>query len=208
MLEHMIGEAKKDNNFTPLIRKIGHVFSDPESINQSFLVPHTDKEHNLIHGKVFYSLDIASVRAAYNMILGLDRDDVNNSLISANGRLASQLKHMTHRITSPEELRQYIILYENPQLIDPETHREILGPLLVSTSTLPTQYQTTLQDWFSGYEAEPFRKLVGLVQQFITLYILTANPVLNRETFIIAATKVLALLRIIILLNTSACFVE
>lgn len=195
MLQHMIEEAKKDNNFTPLIRKIGAVFSDADSMNQSFLRPPSDKEHHLVHGKVFYSLDIAAVRAAYNIIVGLDRDDVNNALIGAGGRLATQLKHIAHGISRPEELRQFIILYENPQLIDPETHRDILGPLLSSTAALPAKYLTVLQDWFSGYDAEQFRKLVGLVQQFITLYILMANPILlNREPFIVAATKVLAML--------------
>jgi hypothetical protein len=198
----MLEEAKATNNYTPLIRKIGHVFSDPESIKHSFLrPPATEKgEAEFQHGKLFYSLDIEAVRAAYRLILDLDRTDMNNALISANGRLASQLKHVAHTINKPEDLRQFIILFENPQLVDPETHKEILGPLISSTSTLPSPQIATLKEWFSGYDAEQFRKLVGLVQQFIALHILTQNPiVLNRESAITTATKVLDILRILLI---------
>lgn len=193
----MLDEAKANNNFTPLIRKIGHVFSDPECMKSSFLrsASPLEGEGELKTGKVFYSLDIASVRAAFKLIVDLDNNDVNNVLMGANGRLASHLKHASHNINKPEDLRPYIILFENPQLVDPETHKGILGPLLSSTATLPSSQLSTLKEWFSGYDSDAFRKLVGLVQQFITLQILTQNPIsLNRETALVNATKVLDLL--------------
>lgn len=197
LLQTLLDEAKASNNFTPLIRKIGYVFSDPECMKLSFLrsTAPLEGEGEIKTGKVFYSLDIASVRAAYQLIVDLDNVGVNNVLISANGRLAAQLKHASHTTSKPEDLRPYIILFENPQLVDPETHKEILGPLLSSTATLPSTQLAILKEWFSGYDSDSFRKLVGLVQQFITLHILTQNPIsLNRETSLVNATKVLELL--------------
>jgi hypothetical protein len=134
----MIEEAKVSNNFTPLIRKIGSVFSNPDAIKNCFLSTPLEGDSIVIPGQIFYNLDIAAVRAAYKLILDLDKTDVNNALISANGRLASQLKHVAHTINKPEDLRQLIILLENPQLVDPETHREILGPVLACIVTLPS----------------------------------------------------------------------
>ncbi len=193
----MIEDAKKDNSFTPLIRKIGQIFSDSDSLKRSFLRTEDTKEH-LAQGETFYSLDVTAVRTAYNLILDLKREEINNILIAANGRLVAQLKLEARRFNNPEDLRQFVILYENPLLNDPGTHKEILGPLLAATVNLPASSQMKLQNWFSGYTSEQFRRLVGLIQQFITLYILTANPiVINRETQITSATKVLGLLRIL-----------
>eukprot|EP00026_Physarum_polycephalum_P001014 Phypoly_transcript_01015.p1 GENE.Phypoly_transcript_01015~~Phypoly_transcript_01015.p1 ORF type:complete len:708 (+),score=135.75 Phypoly_transcript_01015:84-2207(+) len=195
LLQSMIAEAKENKNYTPLIRKIGSVFSNPDVLKNCFLCTSLEGDVTVKPGQIFYDLDIGAVREAYKLILDLDETDVNNALISANGRLASQLKHIAHTINKPEDLRQLIILLENPQLVDPETHREILGPLLACIATLPSAQTNTLTQWFSGYNADQFRKLVGLVQQFITLHILMQNPsVLNREPAIIVATKVLNLL--------------
>jgi hypothetical protein len=205
----MIEEGKASDNYTPLIRKIGSVFSNPDTLKNCFLCTSLEGNSVVKPGQIFYNLDITAVRAAYKLILDLDKTDVNNALISANGRLASQLKHIAHTINKPEDLRQLIILLENPQLVDPETHKEILGPLLACIATLPSAQTTTLTQWFSGYDADQFRKLVGLVQQFITLHILMQGPnILNREPAIIVATKVLGLLRILLLFQIVTLFLN
>ena len=195
----MIEEAKASNNFTPLIRKIGLVFGNPDSLKNCFLCTSAEGGDTIVTpGQIFYNLDIAAVRIAYKLILDLGRTDVNNALIGANGRLASHLKHASHTINKTADLRPIILLLENPQFVDPETHKEILGPLLACIATLPSAQTTIITNWFSGYDAVQFRKLVGLVQQYMTLHILMHNPhILNREPAIIVATKVLGLLCIL-----------
>lgn len=145
---------------------------------------------------MFLSLDVPAVREAYRLILDLENEGVRNSLLNAEERLCAHLKRIAHLPTNPQgTLRMLVILYENPLLVDPDTHKNILGPLLVNTTLLPQSSVDLLKGWFAQFSSDDFRRRVGLVQQFITLHILMANPIsLNREPFIVGATKVLALL--------------
>jgi hypothetical protein len=120
---------------------------------------------------------------------------VNNALINANERVCAQLRHSSHTLRTPENLRQIFILLENPLLVHPETHKGVLGPLLVTTTSLPVSSAVVLTEWIDRMDSEQFRRLLGIVQQFITLYILMVVPIsLNGDQFLVAATKLLAVL--------------
>ncbi len=64
-------------------------------------------------------------------------------------------------------------MLENRTFIESDAHEEVLPKLYQALSRLQPSSLIHLSDWFGGYEAEALSELVSVVQQFITLRILT-----------------------------------
>eukprot|EP01112_Ceratiomyxa_fruticulosa_P021097 TRINITY_DN7344_c0_g3_i1.p1 TRINITY_DN7344_c0_g3~~TRINITY_DN7344_c0_g3_i1.p1 ORF type:complete len:862 (-),score=233.51 TRINITY_DN7344_c0_g3_i1:347-2932(-) len=225
-LKGLIHEALDSGNYTPLVRKIGEYFSQPDLLNSSFLLPNysrssttttttapsssIDTSQQKSHAQEtssssssskdkplsFYGLDVSAVREVYALLNAIDQENVKNALMNATAILAATSRRV-HNFSTPESLRYFIIVLENPLLCDPDYYKNVLTPILQSFAFIPPSSLDIISNWMKdSYTKDEFRSLLGLVQQYITLSILTpANPpVLNREPGVIAATKFLSLL--------------
>eukprot|EP01113_Clastostelium_recurvatum_P027568 TRINITY_DN3328_c0_g1_i4.p1 TRINITY_DN3328_c0_g1~~TRINITY_DN3328_c0_g1_i4.p1 ORF type:complete len:788 (-),score=217.69 TRINITY_DN3328_c0_g1_i4:51-2093(-) len=206
-IQSMVQEASSSGDYTPLIRKIGRVFSTPDYLNASFLIPaHKTSDDpevlpTLMDDKFapgqFYGLDLASVRQAYQLLLDTGREGVTNSLTNATIALASAIRATPVTSDDPEALRFYLVVLSNPLLQDPDLYKGILSPMLQSFSSLKKRRRRIFQHWMAqgGYSAEELKSLLGLVQQFMTLTMMLSedvNP--NRDSSLISATKFIGFL--------------
>jgi len=187
---NMAQEALQTQNFTPLIRKIGIVFSTSESLNASFL-KQDDQQDDAAFG-----LDIQAIRDIYKMVTEKLPPNVGNALVGANERLLPNLKRMLSQLTTPQSLRQFIIMLENPLLDDHNNHKTVLLPLAVCMVNLPEKSLELLKRWFGTFTKPQFQSLLARFQQYISLKIMLPPmvPSVNSDDGIIAVTRLLKIL--------------
>jgi len=200
----MVEEAQSTNQYTPIVRKIGLVFSQSECLNASFLkrkqssdidnnnnnMMQTSQEESLL-SDVSLEVNIEDVRHFYGKVLLLPA--VVNSLSFACERLSTSLRITAPLCNSPIFLRQFLILLENPLLSEESNHKPLLFPLCASITLLPKQYQEILISYLEKIGTERFSSLLDILQEALSLRSVSNNLSVNRDDVIIAITKVLHL---------------
>eukprot|EP01124_Arcella_intermedia_P028913 TRINITY_DN5997_c0_g1_i2.p1 TRINITY_DN5997_c0_g1~~TRINITY_DN5997_c0_g1_i2.p1 ORF type:complete len:745 (-),score=142.97 TRINITY_DN5997_c0_g1_i2:829-3012(-) len=194
-------ECSQSKNFTPMIRLIGNVFGNSESLSISFL---KNPKQIKVDGKDC-GLDLESVRKFYTMISEMPTE-VQDVLLSSTERIIVELKYAsgTNPLTlsagnSPKtfvnkgSLRKYIILMENPKLLDEKYSEKVTGQLLNRIVNLPTPCQDFICDnYLSLLEERTFKDFLHILQNFIAIRILSnPNMILNNDLPIVDATKIL-----------------
>jgi len=189
ILDNLIQTAKLTNNYIPLIRKIGLVFSDSESMNLSFLKSVVDIRTSSL------GLDIDQVQESFLQLESIKENSVQNAWINATERLVVSIRRFAEKTTNPQGIRQYFILLESPFIKETNYFKTILGPLCIAIVQLPISSQGLLIKFWKEISGEQLLKLVHLLQEFITTRILepTFLNAINKDEFIIAATRVLGL---------------
>lgn len=128
-------------------------------------------------------VDIEGVAAAYKALLSSDNEDggVFNSIMNAVEALCCNLQYSTPRMDSgggkcqgqdPQELVQYLVILEHPELNDPRLMTLLKG-ILLAIDKLPEDSQRLISEWF-GQSAGivRFKRYVDTLQQYITLRML------------------------------------
>ena len=208
-LEQLIESCKNEcSDFKPLIRMLGKVFSSPELLNNSFLYKgeiRPDSPESVI------PIDHEEVIQSYNMLLRLEQDRVENSAIEnsaiensiINGinalgnSIEIQLK-ATNKPLVKHDLNQFAIVLLNPNLHSPGYLESALPNILRAMTMLPIDLQYTLVQYWSKYSSDDLRKILGVLQQMVTLRILdgphtkTALPV-NDDNHITNSVKCIKL---------------
>eukprot|EP00761_Pharyngomonas_kirbyi_P013978 gb/GECH01014008.1/.p1 GENE.gb/GECH01014008.1/~~gb/GECH01014008.1/.p1 ORF type:complete len:721 (+),score=180.72 gb/GECH01014008.1/:1-2163(+) len=157
--------AKEDNDETKLKEAISKVFSNPESLNSSFL---KIGALDAVMDPESSGLDIGSVRRVFRSLKDLDSDSVLGTLSTALQKAAEQLGQNAKEYKRPESLRVFVILFENPWFMEPEQHN-ILANIFSAIKGLPETSKSTLVLWWSNSKAEHMQHMVSLVHQFITV---------------------------------------
>eukprot|EP01117_Protostelium_nocturnum_P015739 TRINITY_DN6123_c0_g1_i1.p1 TRINITY_DN6123_c0_g1~~TRINITY_DN6123_c0_g1_i1.p1 ORF type:complete len:719 (-),score=103.52 TRINITY_DN6123_c0_g1_i1:50-2206(-) len=195
-LENAVEEAKSKGDYTPIVRKIGSVFGNPDAIANSFISPDPNMELNL-------NLDLEGLNKAYSLIESLP-ENVRNSFSYALERLAAELKAFAPRM-KPIDVRTFLVLFQCPLLR--ENHTRVFGPLCAAIGNLPGNCQEVLEGYWGGFDKSLFQDLLNLFQGFITHKVgseVYANSA-NFDFEISGATKAL---KILFDINTTKRFVS
>src|SRR5690606_27617243 len=94
-------------------------------------------------------------------------------------------------------LRQFVILFEYPNISDPTEFQRRFGPLLIATSSLPSNYLTYFKDqYLSKLSDKRFKEIHLDLQNFIALYLITTDDDfdINSDKYIIAVTKIIGII--------------
>eukprot|EP00042_Codosiga_hollandica_P052106 m.655503 g.655503 ORF g.655503 m.655503 type:complete len:577 (+) comp58421_c0_seq4:708-2438(+) len=78
-------------------------------------------------------------------------------------------------ISVQEDLNSFIIIFECPLLREEGSFESILVPLFTVLESLSDDDKAILAPWWSAFDADHFRELIGKAQQFITLRILLGS---------------------------------
>lgn len=188
----LVAQAKETQSFTPLIRTLGLIFSEPEFLNASFL---RTGDFQTVATRESSGVDENAVAEFYAEVELLPLE-VKNALATAFARLVTSLKVDAPCLTRAESLRQILIVLQSPMLLDLGYHKTILGPLLRAISMIPEHSKSALVGWWSQMSPERMRNFLGIVQQYITLRILAPPHMfsLHNDDFISSAVRVLHLL--------------
>lgn len=69
---------------------------------------------------------------------------------------------------SPSLIKQFIILMENPDHIEPPFY-DVTGALLVAVKKLPDKAKDLVRDWLLTTDSQRFHRLLGAVQQYVSI---------------------------------------
>jgi len=186
--------SKLDNISTPdyseLSTLIYSVFSSPEALNKSFLLPAVEGQSDHIN------VDIASVRRTYKHLYDLEVERIQNAFSHAIRNYCNNLEQMCKQGTSPllKSLNHCVIVFENPLLHSPEYVELVFPKFLQALSYLPVDSELELVKWYSGYPSEELLEFVHNLHQVITVTIVLSENINRKKPVhsfppIVAATK-------------------
>lgn len=188
--------SKEDNNSTPdyseLSTLIYSVFSSPEALNKSFLLPSNEEQPDSIN------VDVASVRRTYKYVYDLEVERIQNTFLHAIQNYCNNLEQLCKQGTSPllKSLNHCVIVLENPLLHSPEYVEQAFPKFLQALSFLPINSEIELVKWYANYPPEDLLEFIQNLHQVITVTIvLSENGSRKRPLHsfpaIVAATKAL-----------------
>lgn len=80
----------------------------------------------------------------------------------------------------PSVLKQFLVLLENPDHIEPPFY-DVTEVLLLAVKKLPDKAKDMLRDWLVRCDPERFQRWLGMIQQYVTVRCVTcaskARPV-------------------------------
>ena len=195
MLQELIETCKNFENFDTLVRLLGETFSSSESLNHSFL---RLREELTTDDNI--QVNVEEIQECYKLLFGVGDQCVENALVNAFTTLGSVIEDAlrTKRDKKGNEyLNQLIIFFLNPNLQGPEYTTSALPAVLKATSYLPAHLQITLIKMLSLIGAENLKYIVDVLNQFITLEILTKNSssgyLFHDDLNIVATVKLMKL---------------
>lgn len=135
-------------------------FSSIAVLNASFRPSaQSPRPSPLSHG---LSIDLETVRAAYDELLATKCDAVHNSLARATLQMAESLAECP--FDDPENLTVFLIVLENPLLLQPQLHHVALERVVNGILALPSQYRITLFTWLRSYPSHFFCRVLNVLQ--------------------------------------------
>ncbi|XP_042898021.1 ubiquitin-protein ligase E3A [Parasteatoda tepidariorum] len=201
-LLEIIEKCQTDNNFSLLIRTLGHVFSKEESLKLSFKRDLTkeniskediramevdedkDKdsssedacmeETDVKPGVV--TVDISSVRRAFSALFKIPEYPFQRALINAliilSENLEFDLKYGQKQNIDPSLLNIFVIVMEIPMMQCPEYLEKALPAFCKAASYLPVRSQAVLARTWSTYQPDRLREMLNVLHQFISLKVI------------------------------------
>ena len=180
------------NNFDPLVRSLGECFSSSESLNQSLLI--TEEQSNTSDG---IQVNVEETEEFYRLLFELENPSVENALTNAFTSLGSSVEidlRTKGNNEGDDYLNQFIIFFLNPNLQGPEYFTFALPAVIRAASHIPMPLQITLIKIWSSIGSDRLKHVVDVLNQFITLRILTNNSdVFHEDVDIVAAVKCMRL---------------
>ena len=174
----MNGSGQED--YKELTNTIWLVFSSPDSLNQSFLLPEDCRPEICTEAGI--TVDVKAVRSTYDALFNLQVDAVKNTMINAMDMYCSTLKR-TSSILVKEPLNHIVVLFENPLLHSPE-FISTFPKFLQSFTSLSPGRKEALVRWYSHYPVEEIKNFVSSLQQLITLQLLFSDDSEHQRMYI------------------------
>ena len=178
-VNEMIKRAKsvEPNDWKEITSMIWLVFSDPEALNKSFLLPagsegvSVTKTGDEKNGRI--TVDIAELRRTYNVLHSLEIPAIVNAFENAMSMYCSTLARHK-KFCQIEPLNHIVVLLENPQLHSPE-FMMASGKLLALVTSLHILQKEMLVRFYSTYSSEHLRVIVSNFHQLITMQLLFSD---------------------------------
>jgi len=187
-------ESSGHRDYKELTNNIWLVFSNPDSLNKSFLLPEGEVEH-----AEAITVDVGAVRRTYVSLFSLELESVKNTMVNAMEVYCSQLqREKAYALKQP--LNHFVVLFENPLLHSPEFVK-VFPKFLQAVAKLPVQRKELLIHWYSNYSTEELRSILSSLQQLITLQLLFSDDsdhprayIPQSDPAIVSATKTMTIL--------------
>ncbi|XP_077863624.1 ubiquitin-protein ligase E3A-like [Saccoglossus kowalevskii] len=195
----LLKECKENDNYSPLVRVIGEVFSCTESLSTSFLK--TEKSEELeekldedkdidesaqkltveqdesVQNNV--TVDIEAVRRVYRAIFMQGSSRTENALLNALMYLSPtveiDLRYKKPLTLDPNYLNLFLIVMENPMLQSPEYLEVALPCFFKAMSLLSIPAQCRLAKVWSKYPIDNLKKKLEVLQQLITFKVISGQ---------------------------------
>ena len=188
--------SKVDDNSIPdyseLSTLIYSVFSSPEALNKSFLLPSVEEQ------SVSINVDVASIRRTYRYVYDLEVERIQNTFLHAIQNYCNNLEQLCKQGTSPllKSLNHCIIVLENPLLHSPEYVEQVFPKFLQALSHLPINSELELVKWYASYSPDDLLEFIQNLHQVITVTIVLSENGSRKKSVhynpaIEAATKAL-----------------
>ena len=107
-------ERSGRQDYKELTNTIWLVFSNPESLNRSFLLTKEEKKQTEACRESKISVDLGAVRRTYGSLFSLELDSVKNAMVNAMDMYCSQLQR-DKSFTRKQSLNHFVILLENTE---------------------------------------------------------------------------------------------
>ena len=178
-VKRMIEKARSvaPSDWREITSMIWLVFSDPDALNKSFLLPESQGVKVVENGagkrNERITVDVESVRRTYEALLGLEVPAINNALENAMAMYHSSLTR-NKQFCQVEPLNHLVILLENPQLHSPEFTTGS-GKLLAAVASLHVAQKEMLARFYATYPAPRLQEMVSNFQQLITMQLLFSD---------------------------------
>ena len=171
----LIEKAEKSGrqDYKELTNTLWLVFSNPESLNRSFLRKEEEEKRTEACRESQISVDVGAVRRTYGSLFSLELDSVKNALVNAMDMYCSQLKR-EKSFTLKQSLNHFVVLLENPLLHSPE-FMKAFPKLLQAITSLPVVRKELLIHWYSHYPTEELHGILSSLQQTVTLQLLFSD---------------------------------
>lgn len=171
LIERAQANGSGQEDYKELTNTIWLVFSSPDSLNQSFLLPEDSRPE--ICTETGITVDVKAVRRTYDALFGLQVDAIRNTMTNAMDMYCSTLKRMGSVLTK-ESLNHIVVLFENPLLHSPEFINTFPKFLQSFTLLTPSRKEALIR-WYSHYPVEEIKNFVSALQQLITLHLLFSD---------------------------------
>ena len=151
--------------FAPLVRLVGQVFADLDSLAHSFT--ETDASDSVLAPtSADPAIDWRQVDDAFTLLLA--SEELTPPLLNAVRRLISPLTSRPMSSFSLPHLRALFLLMECPAWLDPE-HSDTFKLMTRCLAMVRGDCRAALVDWYATYSSERLAALLGVLQQYITV---------------------------------------
>jgi ubiquitin-protein ligase E3 A len=207
-LDELVAECQERNDFLPLVRQVGQIFSSSETLNASFLCHGSCIDGGSLEYPDGLTVDVDAVRRAYKILFSLNQGNLQSALINAMVMLSDNICvdiRARRNLDSPNYCNQFIICMENPELQSPEYIESALPQFLSAMTRLPEQQQKKLIQYWSQQSPEQLRLLLACLHQLITVRIVqfdvNSNSYVNDDQGITEAVRTMNMIYIASLLG-------
>ena len=169
-------------------------FSNPLSLNKSFLLPEEEVGEGLsgVAKETGIMVDVASARRVYDLIYELDEDIVSNTLVNAID-MYQGFFHDEKSFISKHPLNHFVTLLENRHLPLPTPEfPPAYTKLLKLIASIPLEQKMTLVLWYSHYSVEDLQSFVSAFQQVITVQLVLSEENTHRRVYIPQSDSLIA----------------
>ncbi|KXJ10271.1 ubiquitin-protein ligase E3A [Exaiptasia diaphana] len=172
LLLSTIKSCKDVGSYKELVHSIGKVFSDPKSLNKSFLLSEPKK----LDGATLF-VDVEAMKRIYAALYEIGDSSIENALINSVETLSTavemELLYKNPNCKDPQYLNQFILIFVNSMLQSPEYLERALPRFLKALCQLPVSAQAQLVRIWCTFPVEDIRHMVETLQQLITYRVLT-----------------------------------
>ena len=186
-LDELVVECQQRNDFLPLVRQVGLIFSSSETLNASFLRNGSCIDGGSLEHPDDLTVDVDAVRQAYKVLFSLNQSNLQSALINAMLMLSDNIRvdvGVRRNLDSPNYCNQFVICMENPELQSPEYIESALPQFLSAMAHLPERQQKKLIQYWSRQSPEQLRLLLSCLQQLITVKIVQGQFDANSNRYV------------------------
>lgn len=186
--------ALPNAGYKALATKLWMTFSNPLSLNKSFLLPEEEVGEGLsgVAKETGIMVDVASARRVYDLIYELDEDIVSNTLVNAID-MYQGFFHDEKSFISKHPLNHFVTLLENRHLPLPTPEfPPAYTKLLKLIASIPLEQKLTLVLWYSHYSVEDLQSFVSAFQQVITVQLVLSEENTHRRVYIPQSDSLIA----------------
>jgi ubiquitin-protein ligase E3 A len=176
------------DTWRPFVEYLSLIFSASDILKNSVIVDgEVDGEAEEI------GIDLSEICEIYNFIYSRKQEVLSNCIRNSSSRLLDSESYLNFAPGDPpSSLRHFVILLQNPDLLEPESFG-LLKTLCLRIGSLPSFCAEHLMKFYSLQPAGILLEIISTLQQFITLRLL-GEEAKGSDNVVLCATRVLRII--------------